>query len=88
MQKTFAKAIELTQVDKKSLIDYLQKSNEGYKAELEDKDFDWGNLTPKMSQEAKDVFAEACDITIAWRLDTEEIINFNNDLINYLKGDL
>lgn len=86
-RELFAKANELSQVDKESLIDYLQKSNKGFEAELEDRDFDWGILFPKFSKEAGAVFTEACDITIAWKLDTEEIINFNNDLIARLKGE-
>ena len=54
------------------------------KQELADEDVDWAKVPYPKSQNGVKFFEEICDLTISYKMDTEEIIGLDEGILSYL----
>ena len=68
------------------LINFMEVSKDLMEKSIADENFDEWDYPELKSKKADDYAAEICDFTISFHMDDREIVEFDDEIINYLKG--
>ena len=87
VQGILNRAKSLDKETKAELIDYLNKTIEFMKKDLVDEPVDWSSLEYLKGENARNFFeSDMNDYTIGWKLDEQEIIDFDKQVLQALQS--